>query len=279
MIQALGCVPSVDGYLAAMKAMCDRYGVLLIYDEIMCGMGRTGTLHAWEAEGVVPDIQVIGKSLGCGYIPISAVLIAERVVTALQGGSKYFKHGQTYQSHPVACAAALEVQRIVQDANLVENVRHMGNYLEVLLKERFANHPHVGDIRGRGLFWAIEFVADKATKTPLDPALKVSERLHDKGMKQGYDISLFHATGSANSGWAGDHILIMPPYIVDQSDVEEIVDRVARVVEDVFEELPLEAARGISKKQEAEFDSHLNNDGKRVPNGMPRVLKSSREEA
>lgn len=239
-------------------------------------MGRTGTLHAWEADGVVPDIQVIGKSLGCGYIPISAVLIAERVVTALQTGTKYFKHGQTYQSHPVACAAALEVQRIVQDANLVENVRHMGNYLETLLRDRLADHPHVGDIRGRGLFWAIEFVADKASKTPLDPALKVSERLHNKGMEQGYDISLFHATGSANNGWGGDHILLMPPYIVDRSDVEEIVNRVVRVVEDVFEELPLGAARAILKQKEVES---LDINGKKVLNGIPRALKSSREEA
>ena len=259
-----------------MKTVCDRYGVLLIYDEIMCGMGRTGTLHAWEAEGVVPDIEVIGKSLGAGYVPISAVMVSERVVTALQGGSKYFKHGQTYQSHPLACAAALEVQRIVQDQNLVENVRRMGNYLEALLRERFADHPHVGDIRGRGLFWAIEFVADKATKAPLDPALKVADRLHDKGMKPGYDIALFHATGSANSGWGGDHVLLAPPYIVSRSDVEEIVARVARVIEDVFEELPLGAARATLKRKEVGCD-HI--EAKRLPNGIPRAFKSSREEA
>ena len=125
-----------------------------------------------------------------------------------------------------------------------------GNYIEALLRERLADHPHVGDIRGRGLFWAIEFVADKETKMPLDPVLKVAERLHwhDKGMKPGYDIALFHATGSANSGWAGDHVLLAPPYIVDRSDIEEIVDRVARVVEDVFEELPLGAGREGSKQ-------------------------------
>ena len=260
-----------------MKAVCDRYGVLLIFDEVMCGMGRTGTLHAWEAEGVVPDIEVIGKSLGAGYVPISAVLITERVVKALQGGSKYFKHGQTYQSHPLACAAALEVQRIVQNQNLVENVRHMGIYLEALLRERLADHPHVGDIRGRGLFWAIEFVADKETKVPLDPVLKVAERLHDKGMKPGYDIALFHATGSANSGWAGDHVLLAPPYIVNKSDVEEIVDRVARVVEDVFEELSLgvSPSRSTLKRKEAEC-AHI--EGKKLPNGILRAFKSSREE-
>ena len=255
-----------------MKTVCDRYGVLLIYDEIMCGMGRTGTLHAWQDEGVVPDIEVVGKSLGAGYVPISAVLVNERVVTALQGGSKYFKHGQTYQSHPLACAAALEVQRIVQNQNLVQNVRQMGNYLETLLRERLADHPNVGDIRGRGLFWAIEFVADKETKEPLDPVFKVAERLHDKGMKPGYDIALFHATGSANSGWGGDHVLLAPPYIVDRSDIEEIVDRAAKVVEDVFEELPLGAGRAtILKKKEVEC-AHI--EGKRLPNGIPRAFNT-----
>ena len=225
---------------------------ILIFDEVMCGMGKTGTLHAssWEAEGVVLDIAVIGKSFGAGYVPIFAVLVTERVVTALQRGRKYFKHGQSYQSHPLACAAALEVQRIVQNQNLVENVRHMGIYLEALLRERIADHPHVGDIRGRGIFWAIEFVANKETKAPLDPVLKVAERLHDKSMKPSYDIALFHATGSANNGWAGDHVLLAPPYIVDRSDVEEIVDRVARVVEDVFEDLSLEAGRE-GRKQSA----------------------------
>ena len=256
-----------------MKTVCDRYGVLLIYDEVMCGMGRTGTLHAWEAEGVVPDIEVIGKGLGAGYVPISAVLVNERVVTALQGGSKYFKHGQTYQSHPLACAAALEVQRIVQDQNLVENVRRMGDYLEALLKERLADHPHVGDIRGRGLFWAIEFVADKATKAPLDPALKVADRLHNKGMKPGYDIAIFQSTGSANNGWAGDHILLAPPYIINKSDVEEIVDRVARVIDDVFEELvSLGAARATLKKKEVVGCDHI--EAKRLPNGIPRAFKT-----
>ena len=253
-----------------MKTVCDRYGVLLIYDEIMCGMGRTGTLHAWEAEEVVPDIEVIGKSLGAGYVPISGVLVNERVVTALQAGSKYFKHGQTYQSHPLACAAALEVQRIVQNQNLVENVRHMGNYLEALLRERLGDHPHVGDIRGRGLFWAIEFVGDKETKAPLDPMLKVADRLHDKGMKPGYDIALFHATGSANSGWGGDHVLLAPPYIVDRSDIEEIVNRVAKVVEDVFEELLVETGRATLKIKEVEC-AHME---KRVPNGIPRASKT-----
>lgn len=232
-------MPAVPGYLEAMQAVCDRHGALLIFDEVMCGMGRTGTLHAWEYDGVVPDIQAIGKCLGGGYVPISAVLATERVISAFKTGSGFFAHGQTYQSHPLACAAALEVQHIVRDQNLVENVRVMGNYLERLLRDRLGNHPNVGDIRGRGLFWAIEFVANKKTKEPLDSALKVANRIHDKGLEKGYSISIFQANGSANDGWDGDHILLAPPYIVQKSDVEEIVDRVGRVVEDVFSELAL----------------------------------------
>ena len=240
-----------------MKAVCDRHGALLIFDEVMCGMGRTGTLHAWEHDGVVPDIQAVGKGLGGGYVPISAVLVNERVISAFKTNSQRFTHGQTYQSHPLACAAALEVQHILKDENLVENVRIMGAYLERLLREHLGDHPNVGDIRGRGLFWAIEFVADKATKEPLDPALKVANKLHDKGMTKGYDVSIFHATGSADGGLGGDHILLAPPYIVQKSDVEEIVDRVRRVVEDVFAELACNrgdghrAARGNPEAQAA----------------------------
>ena len=146
--------------------------------------GRTGTLHAWEHDGVVPDIQATGKCLGSGYVPISAVLITERVIAAFQPGSKYFVHGQTYQSHPLACAAALEAQHIMQDENLVDNVRNMGTYLERLLRDRLGDHPNVGDIRCRGLFRAIEFVANRTTtrNAPLDPTVKVANQFHDKGM-------------------------------------------------------------------------------------------------
>ena len=230
-------MPPVPGYFVAMKAVCERYGALLIFDEVMVGMGRTGTLHAWEQEDVAPDIQVIGKSLGAGYIPISAVLINERVISALKEGSGYFAHGQTYQSHPAACAAALEVQRIVQGDNLLENVRCMGAYLELLLHQRLDAHPHVGHIRGRGLFWGIEFVANKVTKVPFDSSLRVADKIHRKGMSKGYDVAMFQATGSAEGGWSGDHILLAPPYTVSRADVEEIVDRTCRAIEDVFKGL------------------------------------------
>lgn len=138
-----------------MKAVCEKYGALFILDEVMSGMGRCGTLHAWEQEGVVPDIQTIGKGLGGGYAPVSAVLISERVVEALDKGTGSFRHGQTYQGHPVSCAAALAVQKVIQEENLLENVREMGAYLEAQLKSRLAEHPHVGDVRGKGLFWGV----------------------------------------------------------------------------------------------------------------------------
>ena len=202
----------------------------------MCGMGRTGTLHAWEQEGVVPDIQAIGKALGAGYAPISALLVNNRVIDGLKQGSGFFPHGQTYQSYPASCAAAMEVQKIIQDDGLLANVRCMGHYLGLLLHSCLEYHPNVGDIRGRGLFWAIEFVADKATKRPLDPALNVAKRMSLKGLQAGYDISLFSASGSAD-GWKGDHFLLAPPYTVKAVDVEEIVERVVRVVDSVFEDL------------------------------------------
>lgn len=140
-----------------MKAVCEKFGALFICDEIMCGMGRCGTLHAWEEEGIVPDIQSIGKGLGGGYAPVSGILIGESVVEVMDKGSGAFRHGQTYQGHPVSCAAALAVQQVIQEQSLLENVRNMGAYLETQLRQRLESHPYVGDIRGRGLFWGVSF--------------------------------------------------------------------------------------------------------------------------
>src|SRR5215813_990043 len=172
-----GAVTAPEGYFRAMREICDRHGALLILDEVMCGMGRTSTMHAWEQEGITPDLQVVAKGLGGGYQPIGGVLIGGRVVDAIANGSGGFMHGHTYQAHPVACAAALEVQHIIRDDNLLENVRAMGARLEDALVERFGNHRHVGDVRGRGLFWALEFVTDRATKSVFDPKLKLNERV------------------------------------------------------------------------------------------------------
>lgn len=221
-----------------MKEVCHRHGALLIFDEIMCGMGRTGTLHAWEQEDVVPDIQAIGKGLGAGYASISALLIHDHVISAFKAGSAYFQHGQTFQCNPIAAVAALEVQRIIQEQNLVENVRAIGAYLGHLLQERFEGHAHVGDVRGRGLFWCVEFVANKETKAPLDPKLNLARRLRMRGLEKGYDVCLFSSTGCAD-GWEGDHFLLAPPYTIGRDEAEEIVRRAVRVVDSVFEELGL----------------------------------------
>ena len=223
-----GCVVAVPGYFKRVREICDRYGALLILDEVMCGMGRSGTMHAWEQEGIVPDIQVIAKGLGGGYQPIGGILIADRVVQALANGSGGFLHGQTYQAHPVACAAALEVQRIIRDDRLVDNVRAMGVKLEQALTERFGNHRHVGDIRGRGLFWAIELVTDRATKAVFDPALKLNERVKAEGIARGVAT---YPMGGTIDGKQGDHVIVAPPYIVDEADINAIVERLGDAVD------------------------------------------------
>ncbi len=223
-----GCVTALPGYFQRIKAICDRHGALLILDEVMCGMGRTGTMHAWEQEGVVPDIQVIAKGLGGGYQPIGGILIHDRIVQALAQGSGGFLHGQTYQAHPVACAAALEVQRIIREDNLLANVQAMGKRLETALTERFGNHRHVGDIRGRGLFWAIELVADRASKTPFDPALKMNERVKQHAFQRGLSG---YPMGGTIDGKLGDHYIVAPPYIVTAAEIDTIVERLGDAVD------------------------------------------------
>jgi adenosylmethionine-8-amino-7-oxononanoate aminotransferase len=223
-----GCVVALPGYFQRVRQICDRYGALLILDEVMCGMGRTGTTHAWEQEGITPDIQVIAKGLGGGYQPIGGILIADRIVQALANGSGGFLHGQTYQAHPVACAAALEVQRIIRDENLIANVQAMGHRLETALQERFGNHRHVGDIRGRGLFWALEFVTDRATKQVFDPALKLNERIKAEGIARGLAT---YPMGGTIDGKQGDHVIVAPPYIATASDIDMIVERFGEAVD------------------------------------------------
>jgi adenosylmethionine-8-amino-7-oxononanoate aminotransferase len=223
-----GCVTAIPGYFKRVREICDRHGALLILDEVMCGMGRTGTMHAWEQEGITPDIQVIAKGLGGGYQPIGGILIADRVVQALHNGSGGFLHGQTYQAHPVACAAALEVQRIIRDDHLVDNVRLMGQRLEAALTERFGNHRHVGDIRGRGLFWALEFVTDRGSKGVFDPSLKLNERVKAEGIARGVAT---YPMGGTIDGKQGDHVIVAPPYIVTEADVDTIVERLGDAVD------------------------------------------------
>jgi adenosylmethionine-8-amino-7-oxononanoate aminotransferase len=224
----LGCATPVPGYFKRIREICDRHGVLLILDEVMCGMGRTGTLHACDAEGIAPDLMTIAKGLGAGHQPIGAVLVSDKVFEAFARGSGAFMHGHTYVGHPVACAAALAVQRAIKEENLLANVRAMGEALNDALIARFGNHPHVGDIRGRGLFQAIELVADRGTKAPFDPARKLHARIKQEAMKRGL---LCYPMGGTVDGRAGDHVLLAPPFIVDRPTIGTIVERLGEAVD------------------------------------------------
>jgi adenosylmethionine-8-amino-7-oxononanoate aminotransferase len=229
-----GCVAAVAGYFKAVREICDRHGALLILDEVMCGMGRTGTMHAWEQEGIVPDIQVIAKGLGGGYQPIGGILIQRRIIEAFRRGSGAFMHGHTYQAHPVACAAALAVQRVIREDNLLENIQAMGRRLEGRLTERFGNHRHVGDVRGRGLFWAIELVRDRASKDVFDPALRVHEQVKLAAVRHGVAV---YPMGGTVDGKRGDHVIIAPAYIAGPQHIDAIVERLGAAVDDVLARL------------------------------------------
>ncbi|MEL6211261.1 MAG: aspartate aminotransferase family protein, partial [Pseudomonadota bacterium] len=232
----LGAVTAEAGYFRRIREICDRYDVLLILDEVMAGMGRTGTLHAFEQEGIVPDMVVLAKGLAGGYQPIGAVMIGDRVVDRLARGSKAFQHGLTYSGHPVAAAAALAVQHTIAEEGLLENVTRMGHQLSAALRARFGDHPHVGHIRGRGLMQGIEFVADRPTKTPFDASLKVHERLKEVAMDLGLMI---YPNGGCADGVNGDHMLIAPPFNVTGDEIDMIVDRVGQTVDRVFDEMPM----------------------------------------
>jgi adenosylmethionine-8-amino-7-oxononanoate aminotransferase len=224
----LGAVPAVPGYFKRVRDICDRHGILLILDEVMCGMGRTGTLHACEQEDISPDLMAVAKGLGGGYAPIGALLVQEKIFDAVAGGSGAFQHSHTYMGHPLACAAALAVQRVMRRDNLLENVRVQGAYLSRRLKERFGNHPFVGDVRGRGLFQGIELVADRDTKAPFDPKSKLHASVKREAMARGL---LVYPMGGTVEGVAGDHVLLAPPFIVDAAVMDTIVERLGDAID------------------------------------------------
>jgi adenosylmethionine-8-amino-7-oxononanoate aminotransferase len=230
---ALGCVPCVPGYLKAMRDVCHKHGALFILDEVMCGIGRTGTLHAWQAEGIVPDIQIMGKGLGAGYQPVAAMMVSEKLLKVLMQGSGQFVRGQTYQSMPIQAAAAIKVLGIIQEDKLLVNVAKQGAYLEKRLKAVLADHLNVGDIRGRGLFWGIEFVKDRVSKEPFDPKLNIAQKILDLAISPAFNMTVYPGTGSAD-GVRGDHIILAPSYIVTKKDVDHIVNVVSAVVHHVF---------------------------------------------
>ena len=223
-----GVLTAVPGYFKGVRALCDQHGILLILDEVMCGMGRTGTLHACEQEGVVPDILAVAKGLGGGYQPIGAVLAQAKLVDTFRQGSGLFQHGHTYLGHAVACAAALAVQRVIQRDGLLAQVRERGQALQSMLHATFGAHPHVGDIRGRGLFWGLELVRDRASKQWFDPALKLHARIKSHAMAQG--LMVYPMSGTVD-GRNGDHILLAPPFIASEAELAQIVSLLRRSVD------------------------------------------------
>ena len=230
----MGAVPAVEGYFRRIREICDAYGVLLIFDEVMCGMGRTGHLFACEAEGVTPDILCIAKGLGAGYQPIGAMLCSGAIYDAIAQGSGFFQHGHTYIGHPVATAAGLAVVRALLERNLIARVGQLGKALEAGLRGALGQHPNVGDIRGRGLFWGIELVADRSTKTAFDPSLRIAARMRQVAFDNG--LICYPMAGTID-GRSGDHILLAPPFIMTDEQVDELIDKVAQSVKAVVDTL------------------------------------------
>ena len=218
----LGAVPAVAGYFKRIREICDQYGVLLILDEVMCGMGRTGSLYACDQENIAPDIMTIAKGLGAGYQPIGAMLCTDTIYSAIENGSGFFQHGHTYIGHPVACAAAHAVVKAVIDRRLLYKVLQQGVRLHKALQEHFGDHPHVGDIRGRGLFFGLEFVQDRDSKTAFDANIG----FHKIFKKAAFEAGLIcYPMGGTVDGRQGDHVLLAPPFIIDIGHIEEIVNK------------------------------------------------------
>ncbi|KVF12687.1 hypothetical protein WJ05_12985 [Burkholderia vietnamiensis] len=222
-----GAVPPVRTYLKKIRAVCDKYGVLLILDEIMSGMGRTGYLFACDEDDVAPDLLTIAKGLGAGYQPIGATLVSDRIYRTIVDGSGFFQHGHTYLGHATACAAALEVQRVIADEKLLDSVKARGEQLRASLREHYAAHPHVGDVRGRGLFVGVELVRDRDSKAPFDPKLKLHAAVKREAMQRGLMV---YPMGGTIDGVHGDHILVAPPFICTAQQIDTIVERLSGAI-------------------------------------------------
>ncbi len=224
----LGAVPAVPGYFKRVREICDQYGVLLILDEVMCGMGRTGALFACELDDVAPDIATVAKGLGAGYQPIGAMLCTDAIYRRVENGSGFFQHGHTYLAHPAACAAGLAVLSALIDRDLVKRCRQQGDVLEQALMQRFGQHSHVGDIRGRGLFRGIEIVEDRETKRPFDPTRGINRKIKQAAFDAGL---ICYPMGGTVDGQRGDHVLLAPAFIIDDHQIDELVEKLGTAIE------------------------------------------------
>ncbi len=227
----LGAVPSVEGYFKRIREVCDRQGILLILDEVMCGMGRTGTLFACEQDGITPDIVTIAKGLGGGYQPIGATLCSGEIYRAIKQGSGYFQHGHTYIGHPTACAAGLAVTNALLDRGLVDRSKMQGEKLQEVLEQKFGQHSNIGDIRGRGLFRGLEIVADRDSKEPFAPDLKINAKVKKAAFEAGL---ICYPMGGTIDGVRGDHILLAPPFIIEDNQLGELTDKLAVALDQIL---------------------------------------------
>ena len=225
---SLGTQPAPAGYFKRVREICDTYGVLFIADEVMCGMGRTGSLFALEQEGIAADITTLAKGLGAGYQPIAAVMAAENGIRIIKDGSGTLWNGHTYMSHAIATAGALAVQQVIEEENLLSNVRMRGEQLREGLQTRLGQHPHVGDLRGRGLFWTAELVQDRATKKPFDATLGLAPKVQKTALDLG--LMCYPSQGCAD-GTQGDHVLLAPAYTSTREEIETICDLITQAIE------------------------------------------------
>ncbi|MCR9139455.1 MAG: aspartate aminotransferase family protein [Alphaproteobacteria bacterium] len=223
----MGAVPSVDGYFKRIREICDAHGILLILDEVMCGMGRSGSLFAAEQDGVKPDMVTVAKGLGAGYQPIGALLCTAEIYDAIRDGSGFFQHGHTYMGHPVACAASLAVLTAIFERKLISRVTEMGDKLQSALEGAFSQHAHIGDIRGRGLFRGIELVEDRARKVPFDAHRGINNRVKRAAFEAGL---ICYPAGGTVDGVQGDHILLAPPFIIEDHHIDEMVSKLETAV-------------------------------------------------
>ncbi|WP_188483273.1 aspartate aminotransferase family protein [Marivita lacus] len=226
-----GALVPAPGYFERIRAICDQYGVLLILDEVMCGMGRTGSLFACEQDGVVPDIVCIAKGLGAGYQPIGAMLCTAEIYETIAQGTGFFQHGHTYVGHPAAAAGGLAVVTALLERNLIPRVQTKGETLHERLVERFGQHPHVGDIRGRGLFRGIELVRDRESKAPFDPSQGIAGQIKKAAFEAG--LICYPMSGTID-GRRGDHILLAPPFIIEDAQIDELIDKLDTAIASVL---------------------------------------------
>jgi adenosylmethionine-8-amino-7-oxononanoate aminotransferase len=226
-----GAVAPAPGYFRRVREICDKYGVHLVLDEVMCGTGRTGTMMAYEQEGIEPDMVTMAKGLAAGYQPVGALLCREEITDAIRAGSGFFQHGHTFMGHATAIAASLATLNAIDNERLLDNVRARGASMLAQLRENLGDHPYVGDVRGRGLFIGVEFVGDKNSREPLDPAAKTHNQVQQAAMERGLERGLMiYGMGGTIDGRSGDHVLIAPPYIITEQQEAELVEKLTAAV-------------------------------------------------